>query len=246
MNRRTVVVGAAAALAALAVHTPQGKRADYFADRPRPRVLILMFSTPNVLDYAQYSERVNRAYAERHGYDFKHHVGESLHATPAWTKVKLMRDALDTHDVVFWIDSDAVFNKLDTPLDAFIASSADFMGCTDSPNGPYKINCGTMIAKSTPWCKKFLDELWAMRDMPKYNQWAFEQEALHDLIEADAHGAVSRNKVKVHPVDAFNSDVHELIHHKNGARDAFVMHFMAQDSPTRQRELKAVCDREGV
>ncbi len=244
MEPQRAGVVAAAAVAVLLWLVKDALRADAFA--AQPRVVILMFSTPNILEYAKYSARVNAAYARRHGYDFRHVVGPSPHPTPAWYKVRLLREALDTHDVAFFIDSDAVFNRMHESLDGFLAHDADLMGCTDSPNGPYHINCGTLLARSTPWAKGFLDAWWGLRDEPKYNKWAFEQQALHDLIDADAHGCQAHAKVKVFPVDAFNSNISDLLGHANGARQAFVMHFMSTGADVRKRELKAVCAREKV
>ena len=207
-------------------------------------VLVVMFSTPNIVpQYAGLAERANKAYAARHGYDFKHHVRPASHQIPQWEKVSVIREALQSHNTVFWIDSDAAFNQHDVPLDKWMASPADIVGCTDYPNGPYSINTGTLLVKSTPWSRKFFDLWWSMRTVPKYSQWANEQEALHDLILQDVHGCASSNKVQIEPARAFNSAFEDLAH---GDRSTFVLHFMAMDSKYRRQELQALCTRVGA
>lgn len=206
------------------------------------RVAVVMFSTPNIIpQYADLADRANRAYAARHGYTFKHHVRASSHQVPQWEKVRVIRDALKTHDAVFWIDSDAVFNQHDVPLDQWLESTADIVGCSDHPNGPYSINTGTLLVKSTPWSRKFFDLWWSMRSIPKYSKWANEQEALHDLILRNAYKCST--KIQIEPAHAFNSAHTSLA---TGDRSTFVLHFMAMSADSRRAELAAVCTRVGV
>lgn len=204
-------------------------------------VCVVMFSTPNIVpEYAGYAARVNFEYCRRHGYAFEHVVGTSSLEVPQWEKVRVVRDALQKHDAVFWIDSDAAFADHATPLDAWLMSAADVVGCTDVPNGPYSINTGTMLLKNTDWCRGFVDAWWAMRAEPKYAQWAYEQEALHDLITSDAMQCVSDGKVAIQPHDAFNSAYSEIV---SGRRDTFVLHFMALPAEYRRKELLTLCQR---
>jgi hypothetical protein len=211
--------------------------------QPR-RVVVVMFSTPNIIpQYAGLADRANRAYAARHGYDFQHHVRQSSHKVPQWEKVRVIRDALRTHDAVFWIDSDAAFNMHDVSLDRWLDSPADMVGCSDHPNGPYSINTGTLLVKSTPWSRQFFDLWWSMRSIPKYSRWANEQEALHDLILKDAYKCVSTDKIQIEVASAFNS-AHESL--ARGDRSTFVLHFMAMSSDSRRAELGAVCARLGL
>ena len=211
-------------------------------DQPKRRVCILMFSTPNIVDtYAGHAAAVNEAYARRHGYAFVHVVQPAQHAIPQWEKVRLIRDLLPKYDAVFWIDSDAVFNQLDVSLDRWLADPAEFVGCTDVPNGPYKINCGTMLVKNTPWANGFMQTWWSLNGLPKYNKWANEQEALHDLLNGNVDGCADR--VKIEAADSFNSSYPDLA---RGRRDTFVLHFMAMSTERRRAELMAVRQRLGV
>lgn len=217
------------------------RRYENYEQRQR-RVCILMFSTPNIIDeYAGHASAINEAYAKRHGYAFVHVVQPARHAIPQWEKVRLIRDHLPKYDAVFWIDSDAAFNLHDISLARWLDSSADFVGCTDVPNGPYKINCGTMLVKNTAWANQFLRTWWDMNGLPKYNRWANEQEALHDLLKGNVHECTAR--VKIEAVDAFNSSYPDLA---RGRRDTFVLHFMAMSAEVRRTELAALRDRLGL
>jgi hypothetical protein len=145
-----------------------------------------------------------------------------------------MRDMLRKHDAVFWIDSDAAFADHGRDLSEWLDGSADIVGCTDRPNGPYSINTGTMLIKKTKWSVAFLDAWWECRELSKYATWAFEQEALHDMITSDTMKCMSDNKIRIAPHDEFNSAFTEI---STGRRDTFVLHFMACSAVYRRREL---------
>ena len=209
---------------------------------PGTRVCIVMFSTPNIVnEYAGYAARANLAYARRHGYAFEHVVGNASTVFPQWEKVRVIRDALRRHPAVFWIDSDAAFNRHETSLDTWLNLPADIVGCTDVPNGPYSVNTGALLVKSTPWTHKFMDVWWSMRALGKYQRWAFEQEAFHDLVLTDAMRCVADARVQIETAEAFNSSHHEVV--LRGRRDTFVLHFMAAPNAFRAAELQEVCRR---
>jgi hypothetical protein len=241
-GRTVALAGLLVVAVALAVWWRCGSGVGEGYKSQRRRVCILMFSTPNIVDeYAGHAAAINEQYARRHGYSFLHLVQPSSHPIPQWEKVRLVRDHLPSYDAVFWIDSDAAFNQHDVSLDRWLSDPADIVGCTDVPNGPYKINCGTMLMKNTEWVRGFMTTWWSMCILPKYNKWANEQEALHDLLVGNVHGCA--NRVKIEAVDAFNSSYPELA---NGRRDTFVLHFMAMPADVRRRELMAMRKRMGI
>ena len=222
-----------AACAALMAST-----SDSFAAAPSS-VCVVMFSTPNIVPlYAGVAARINQAYAARHGYTFRHHVYECPEAVPAWYKIFIVRRELERHAAVFWIDSDAAFNKHAHSLQKWLDAPEDMVACSDHPNGPYAINTGTMLVKSTPWSKAFFDEWWTKRLIPPYsNTFAYEQTAFHDMLQADFMGCTRR--VRIEEASAFNSVYGEL---KAGKRDTFVLHFMAYNSDDRRVLLQQVWD----
>ena len=42
------------------------------------RILVHMFSTSNILNYSRLAEKINRAYCEKHGYDFIHNIYDNI------------------------------------------------------------------------------------------------------------------------------------------------------------------------
>lgn len=204
----------------------------------KKKLLVLMFSTPDLVkDYGTLSDRINRAYAKRHGYDFKHVVRRSALASPQWEKVFVTRDALESHDAVFYIDTDAAFNQPRQSLDELLDLPGDFVGCSDHPNGMYNINTGAFLVRSTPWAKRFMDAWKQRHGDAKYHAFAFEQQALHDMINENVLECKAR--IHIEPALRFNSDLTKVF--GDQAKVAwFVRHFMAKTSPQRRQGLKEI------
>ena len=193
------------------------------------RLAIVMYSTPNIVEYSALAARINQRYASEHGYDFVHHVASENVELPMWDKVGAIREVLTRYDAVFFIDSDAIFNDHGKALDFLLKDKADFAACSDHPNGPYLANAGTLFIRNTPWSRELIDSWWAMRRDPTYHSWAFEQSALDTLLRADTSG-----RLRIYPATEFNSIAHEIT---EGRRDTFVLHFMGTSSEYRRSEL---------
>ena len=198
----------------------------------RPRVTILMFSTPNILPYASLAAEINEAYARRHGYGFVHEVqGVTARADAPWKMVELIRTHLATSDAVMFMDSDAAFNIHSQSLEFLFGVPGHIVGCSDAPNGPNFINTGALFVRNTPKGRSLTDAWWLLKtSSPKYLTFAYEQQALHDLAERTPPG-----QIVALPAETFNS---VFAHIKRGKRDTFVLHFMAHDTPSRIRELQ--------
>lgn len=207
---------------------------------PRRKVCILMVSTPDMLArFVGLSERINRRYAERHGYKFVHRIAPARdHADAVWKCVGEIRKLLNRYDAVFYIDGDAAFDMQEIPLDRWLDGPGDIVACSDRPNGPYHINAGTLLVKATPWSLRFLDKWAALQDDPKYAQWAYEQEALHDLIERNDDGEAE--KINIRPAEEFNS-VYGAATDKG--KRTFVVHLMSRSDAFRRRHLQRILQR---
>lgn len=198
----------------------------------KPRVLILMFSTPSIVPkFAGAAVEINAAYARRHGYGFKHIVKEETdHAAMVWKMVDVLRQHHGQADALFWIDSDAVFNptKHHQSLEWLFALPGDIIGCSDHPNGKSFINTGTLFVKDTPVAKEMLATWWSARDAPEYTSFPYEQKALGDLAK------VYPSVIRARPADEFNSVYSDL---RAGKRDSFVLHFMSYSAEKRASEF---------
>ena len=196
------------------------------------KVLIVMYSTPNILEYADLAARVNEMYAKRHGYAFKHVIGEldARDMRPVWKKVFLVRDELPNYEAVFWIDSDAIFNDHARPLP--LDTDEEFLISSDFPNGNSLVNTGTFLVKNTAFGRSFMNRWCAMRDdlNATYNsKFPFEQGACEDLIRN--LGPESRF-ARVYPTEFLNSVYGKVS--RGVFENAFIIHLMALPAEFRK------------
>lgn len=212
-----------------------------------PRVCVFMLSTPEVVPkYTGIAAKINKVYCETHGYTFKHFI-EPIpggQGEIAWARVQKMRDLLadGTWDAVFYIDGDAVFNDHTISLAPWIQLQGDIIACNDRPNGVCVVNGGTMLLKNTAWTRAFLDKWQSMKSIPRYQQFAFEQKAFHDLY----HSNWNTTKTKIHqrPAWEFNSVWYEVVTQRK--RTGFVVHLMSSDAAYRRKEFCAIAQRLGI
>jgi len=130
----------------------------------RPRVLILTGYDAAFAPIAALTVPRMQAYAARHGYDFRFtQTDEHRGRKPNWIKITLIRKALaeDPHDLVVWIDADAVIVRLDAELHELLPSDAD-LGMVwhggDGPDGklnrdPAHFNNGVIIIRNGEWAR---------------------------------------------------------------------------------------------
>lgn len=196
----------------------------------KPRVCILMFSTPNIVpEYSGLAAEINAAYARRHGYAFKHIVKPvDTHAETVWKMVDVLRAHHGQADALFWIDSDAVFNPAhhDRSLEWLFGLRGDIVGCSDHPNGPSVINTGTLFVKNTHRASDLLEQWWSMRK--SYTEFPYEQKALEDLARENP------DAITIRPAAEFNSVYGHL---REGRRESFVLHFMSYKAEERAAEF---------
>lgn len=203
-------------------------------DAKKRKVLVLMFSTSQILGYAKLSSFINHLYAKRHGYDFEHVIDDNRVGRPVWQKVFLTKERLPAYDAVFWIDSDAIFNTQDTPLDEWLDSPYDFIISSDFPNGPSIANTGTFLVKNTPFGRDLMDRWAAMVDEGTYNlKFPFEQGALEDLLRRLGKDSAH---TKILPAEELNSIFADV---SRGHFKTFVMHLMALPADYRKRVFTA-------
>lgn len=247
MKRKTLAWTAAALFASSALGVAlRGRRAEEtFVDIPPARTLIVMYSTPNILEpYASLAERINEMYAKRHGYSFKHVIGrdDDTEMRPVWKKVFLVRDELENYDAVCWIDSDAIFNDHAKPLP--LDSPHDFLISSDFPNGPSLVNTGIFIVKRTDFSRTFMRKwcnmLWQVG--ATYNsKFPFEQGACEDLIRSLGSDS---DKVRVAPAEFINSIYGKVS--RGQFEGSYIVHLMACPAKYRKAVFKRWLEVNGV
>lgn len=119
----------------------------------------------------RYSAPTFEDYASRHGYDVvieRNTVG--LGARPvSWAKLALIRDLLDDHEVVVWIDADAVIvdpsDDIVRPGRTPIDLVSHRVGGADVPNS------GVMVVRRSAATRRLLERVWQRTEFLHHPWW---------------------------------------------------------------------------
>jgi hypothetical protein len=168
--------------------------------RARSRVLVLTaFTTDYTLGYLT-CER-NRAYCERHGYDFKsvaisreemfRVIEPRTNAT--WFKVHLINRYLQSslYDHVMWIDADAVFIRNESLEDVGVLSGPgaekDLIVSEDLSAACF-LNAGVLVIRVSDFSRDLWSDVWSRSRSRHYKKRFFEQSALIYHLERRGEG----------------------------------------------------------
>jgi hypothetical protein len=123
--------------------------------------------------------RNKAAYAATHGYRYCEFGRLDLGRPLSWSKFPAMKEALKFSEWAFWIDADAIFRDLATPLLPLVEtlarpSNAEAVYSGEVRGDPWElhrdrwINTGAFAMKRTPWVASLLDRLhgYGARDQP--------------------------------------------------------------------------------
>jgi hypothetical protein len=129
------------------------------------------------------SEPTFRAYAERHGYQVITSTDADATRPPAWAKVPMIRAALDTHDLVLWIDADAVI--VDDRDDVADALQPDTQLALVQHRRDEELipNTGVMVWRAGEFARTLLDRMWAATRYIDHPWW--ENAAMLDALGYD-------------------------------------------------------------
>lgn len=214
------------------------RRVERYEDR-RAEICVCMLYTKDIAGYAALTEKINRAYAARHGYDFivfRDRLAKDRAAQ--WDKVKAVEACFDAgYEFVFWIDADAFFNVHELALETFIDDDHDLFICDDMANSAGLndcwVNTGTMLLRNTEFSRALLKRWWnTERSDLLYGRY-HEQTVLDQLIKTDPDVAIG---VRIYPAKAFNSVGPELKNPKTDWRETFVIHMMS-NGPSFRRTM---------
>jgi glycosyl transferase family (putative galactosyltransferase) len=125
------------------------------------------------------SEPTFRAYADAHGYELVTTREADPARPPAWAKVALLRELLDTYDLALWIDADAVIVDGREDIAAELRPDAQ-LGLVRHGDVP---NTGVMVWRSGDFARSLLDRMWAAKRFLNHPWW--ENAALLDALGYD-------------------------------------------------------------
>ncbi len=122
-----------------------------------------------------------RAYGRRFNYDVIIHTESADESRPpAWSKVKILLDALTTHQEVIWIDSDALIVDLTRDLRKDISRKTDFAWVVHHFDGEDQPNSGLVFVRNTPRVIALLNAAYDQEDLINHPWW--EQAAFIRLL----------------------------------------------------------------
>ncbi len=126
------------------------------------RVCVFSFDNRNPLpEPLQRLQDQNRAYCDRHGYDFKLFTTYPMDLPPYWVKVWLASDLLSQYDLIVWVDTDVVFHDQDIRVENILPlwnEGAFFFKSTDNHRWTSKFNAGIWGARNDERAHQFLQE----------------------------------------------------------------------------------------
>jgi GR25 family glycosyltransferase involved in LPS biosynthesis len=186
-------------------------------------IAIVMMYTPNIYDFAVYSEKSIRQYAEHQGYTlyvYRDNLNKSQH--PNWSKPQALLNHIGGHSHVIWMDSDTlIFNpekKFSDIIDKY--SNKYIIACKDigGENGSL-FNSGVLIFKNHQYIKNLITR-WRDFNCDKSSLYSSggDQEVLCNIVKRSDSTGFNR---KILPSSAFNTDP-RLVNN-----DTFILHFMA-------------------
>jgi hypothetical protein len=113
-----------------------------------------------------------RPYAARHGYELALHTDVRDPSRPApWSKIALLRELADTHDLLLWLDADLVI--VDRSLDiATELEEGRFLYLAEHATGEGRMpNSGVMMLRGGRETIAFLDDVYAQEDLINHRWW---------------------------------------------------------------------------
>lgn len=214
---------------------------------------IVTLYTPNIATYAQHSIQNIKKYCKMHNltlYIFNQPLSDEI-KHGCWNKIPAILYMFNKteHKYIIWMDSDAVFNRLDISFDKFINKYAnkDLIVCRDIRDEKYKFNSGIMIFKNTAWSKKIIEDTWNST-IPHGYRGEGDQVVLKDQILAD--GKKDNNyeensghkKVALLSEREFNSFPRNEKHRNLGPDtiNDFIIHFMGHSTEDRIKYMSEI------
>ena len=189
--------------------------------------------TPNIAGYGSIHERSLAAYCERHGYGYHAYRGtpdflpESV--TANWAKMHLIRQHLQQHSFVLWIDADILAINQALGMED-VLEGKDFIVGMD--HTAWAINSCVFGARNTPAMLRFFDRLCAriesVQDRSSVYASGGDQQILQEEMQSE--GLVNAD----HVVDAISlgtSPVYATAAHR-------FVHFPAQINHYRAASMR--------
>jgi galactosyl transferase GMA12/MNN10 family len=140
-------------------------------------------------------------FAERHGYELITSTESAPGRPPAWAKVPMLREAIESYELVLWIDADAVIVEGGRDIADELVPDRDLALVRHRRGGQLIPNTGVMVLRGTGLSRDLLDRMWNATRFVDHPWW--ENAALVDALGYDLPGALDRGlRGRVHRLAA--------------------------------------------
>ncbi len=195
--------------------------------------------------YAQCTERINRMYAAKHGYEVQVIASDAVDLegrAPYWGKLKALQACMQDEDqYVVYLDADAFVMQQHQTLHHLLFSDIDLhVGDHGNEQGMWaNVNTGVIILRDTKWSRRFLQQWWEAGAETAFAHNAYyEQTVLQHILQGGLHQ--TREHVAVYPAHVFNTaldlDLQDSSQH-------FVMHMMSATAEGRATQCSSVLEQ---
>ena len=195
------------------------------------KIAIASLYTPEIIKYAAATEDNFTKYCLKNNYTlhiYRENFLKNSHA--GWSKPSVILNHLHNHEMVAWIDSDAIIVDFEKKLEYFIRKypnkyiiAAQDLGCTSKDvvgQGTY-LNSGVVFYRNHPYTFEILQK-WkdfsANNPTPELFSFGGDQKILGDLIQSNS---LSNQHFERCLMSEFNTWPPEM------TKNSFILHFMA-------------------
>ena len=194
--------------------------------------MVITGATSNV-DYLDVTSANHREYCARHGYGYRV-FGDGDFARDralCWSKIKFAREALRESRWVFWIDADAIFNRLDMKLEGFCWPQFLIICGLWDDAGFARPSFGTILLQQGPDTERMLAETWATPGK-RYGD-GHEEDGIKEVL-------AKWPELQSQVLCVHHRELNSCPPAKNWDADDFVLHFL-QVRGTRRAVLADAC-----
>ena len=133
-------------------------------------------------EYVKYTDRYKMQYCEKCGIDYLRTSDNPLPRLHAvWSKIPIVMDELKRYDWVVWMDADATTVGMEFDIASYLYGLDDKVVMQkDKLNW----NAGVFAVSNGARTRKWLEKIYEMRTVPKYNRGWREQQAMIDSFKS--------------------------------------------------------------
>jgi len=155
----------------------------YTRPRARRRRVICTAATGEHTGLLEIALPPLREYARRYRYDLVTVPHDTAFGRPAsWGRIPIIYRLLDSHELVVWIDADAIIVDLARNIADELRTGKDLylVEHHSQASGERTANAGVMMLRSGAWAKALLEAAWARIDLIDHPWW--ENAAIMQLL----------------------------------------------------------------